>query len=75
MNNVNAEIKIEKDPRCGKASILGKGKIKFVLQCLFLPKCSANLNRAESRIFVTFRPNEGVSNEISVTNGYPFKKE
>jgi hypothetical protein len=33
------------------------------------------LNRAESRIFVTFRPKDGVSNEISVTSGYPFKKQ
>ena len=33
-----------------------------------------NLNRAESRIFVTFRPTETIRDEVSVTGGYPFKK-
>ena len=32
-----------------------------------------NLNRAESRIFVSFRPNDKIQNEISVTSGYNYK--
>ena len=31
------------------------------------------LNRDPSRLFVSFRPNENIKNEISVTNGYEFK--
>ena len=54
----------------------GKGKDKICFAVSIPTKMSpANLNRAESRIFVTFRPNDGVSNEIGVTNGYPFKKK
>jgi len=32
-----------------------------------------NINRAESRLFVTFRSADKVMNEISVTSGYPYK--
>jgi len=31
------------------------------------------LNRAESRIFVSFRANDKIQNEISVTSGYNYK--
>ena len=31
------------------------------------------LKRGPSRLFVSFRPNENIKNEISVTNGYEFK--
>ena len=31
------------------------------------------LKRDPSRLFVSFRPNENIKNEISVTNGYEFK--
>lgn len=33
-----------------------------------------NLNRAESRIFVTFRTKDKIRDEVSVTGGYPYKK-
>ena len=33
------------------------------------------LKRDPSRIFVSFRPNEKIKNEISVTNGYEFKQK
>ncbi len=33
-----------------------------------------NLNRAEARIFVTFRTKENIQDELSVTSGYPYKK-
>ena len=56
------------------ADIYKKDKICFAVS-IPTKMSPANLNRAESRIFVTFRPNDGVSNEISVTNGYPFKKK
>ena len=76
MNNVNAEIKIEKRFKMWESQYSGKGKDKICFAVSIPTKMSpANLNRAESRIFVTFRPNDGVSNEISVTNGYPFKKK
>ena len=32
-----------------------------------------NLNRAESRIFVSFRANDKIQNEISITSGYNYK--
>ena len=32
-----------------------------------------NLNRAESRIFVSFRANDKIQNEISVASGYNYK--
>jgi len=35
-----------------------------------LPK---KIKRDPSRLFVSFRPNENIKNEISVTNGYEFK--
>ena len=31
------------------------------------------LKREPSRLFISFRPNENIKNEISVTNGYEFK--
>ena len=31
------------------------------------------LKRDPSRLFISFRPNEKIKNEISVTNGYEFK--
>jgi len=32
-----------------------------------------NINRAESRLFVSFRSTDKVMNEVSVTSGYPYK--
>ena len=32
-------------------------------------------NKRDARLFVTFRPNEKISNEISVTAGYEFNKK
>jgi len=34
---------------------------------------SPKKNTREARLFVSFRPNDNVKNEISVTNGYEFK--
>ena len=40
-----------------------------------IKKEPGNLNRAESRIFVTFRTKGSVHDEVSVTSGYPYKKD
>jgi hypothetical protein len=32
------------------------------------------VNRGDIRLFVAFRPGEGVSNEVSFTGGYPFRE-
>lgn len=34
----------------------------------------ADVQRGDVRLFVAFRPGEGVSNEVSFTGGYPFKE-
>ena len=48
------------------------GKVCFVqsIPVLQAPK----KNKREARLFVTFRPNENISNEISATAGYEFNK-
>ena len=71
-----AQIKIQKKFKMWESQFYGEGKNKICFAVTMPTKMSpANLNRAESRIFVTFRPKDGVSNEISVTNGYPFKRK
>ena len=47
-------------------------KICFA-QSIPVVKAPKKLNRDPSRLFVSFRPNENIKNEISVTNGYEFK--
>jgi Invasion associated locus B (IalB) protein len=34
---------------------------------------TVQVNRGDIRLFVTFRPGEGVRNEVSFTGGYPFR--
>lgn len=34
-----------------------------------------NLNRAEARVFVTFRTKNNIQDEVSITSGYPYKKD
>lgn len=34
---------------------------------------TVDVNRGDIRLFVAFRPGEGVSNEVSFTGGYPFQ--
>ena len=67
-----AQIKIEKKYKMWESQFVVEGKSKICFAVSMPTNMSPkNLNRAESRIFVTFRPGDGVSNEISVTNGYP----
>ena len=49
-----------------------KGKICFA-QTKPVKRAPAAIKRNESRIFVTFRPNENVKDEISVTSGHAYK--
>ena len=71
-----AQIKIEKKYKMWESQFVVEGKSKICFAVSMPTRMSPkNLNRAESRIFVTFRPGDGVSNEISITNGYPFSKK
>ena len=47
-------------------------KICFA-QSIHVIRAPKKLKREPSRLFVSFRPNENIKNEISVTNGYEFK--
>ena len=47
-------------------------KICFA-QSIPIVRAPKKLKREPSRLFVSFRPNENIKNEISVTNGYVFK--
>ena len=47
-------------------------KICFA-QSIPVVKAPKKLKREPARLFVSFRPNENIKNEISVTNGYEFK--
>jgi len=47
-------------------------KICFA-QSIPVVKAPKKLKREPARLFVSFRPNEDIKNEISVTNGYEFK--
>ena len=42
-------------------------------QSIPIVRAPKKLKRDPSRLFVSFRPNENIKNEISVTNGYEFK--
>ena len=49
-----------------------KGKVCFA-QTKPVKRAPAAIKRKDSRIFVTFRPNENVKDEISITSGHPYK--
>ena len=44
-------------------------------QSIPVVRAPKKLKREPSRLFVSFRPNENIKNEISVTNGYEFKSK
>ena len=76
INGADAKIKIEKKFKMWESQYVEDGNNKTCFAVSMPTKMSpASLNRAESRIFITFRPHDGISNEISVTNGYPFQKK
>ena len=51
----------------------GKGKICFA-QTIPTERSPKNFKRDDSRLFVTFRKQEKIKNEISVTSGHVYKK-
>ena len=53
--------------------LLQDGNKTCFAQSIPIVKAPKKLKRDPSRLFVSFRPNEKIKNEISVTNGYQFK--
>ena len=51
----------------------GKGKVCFA-QTIPLERAPKNFKREASRLFVTFRKEEKIKNEISVTSGHEYKQ-
>jgi hypothetical protein len=49
-----------------------KGKICFA-QTIPTKRVSGSVKREESRLFVSFRPQENIKDEISITSGHPYK--
>jgi len=49
------------------------GKKTCFAQSIPVVRAPKKLKREPSRLFVSFRPDENIKNEISVTNGYDFK--
>ena len=50
----------------------GENKICFA-QSIPVVRAPKKIKRDPSRLFVSFRPDEDIKNEVSVTNGYKFK--
>ena len=75
-NFVNAEEKLKS---VGKFKdwetfvLLHDGNKTCFAQSIPVVRAPKKLKREPSRLFVSFRPNENIKNEISVTNGYAFK--
>jgi len=42
-------------------------------QSIPIVRAPKKIKRDPSRLFISFRPNENIKNEVSVTNGYEFK--
>ena len=55
--------------------LLQEGNKICFAQSIPIVRAPKKLKREPSRLFVSFRPNENIKNEISVTNGYEFKPE
>ena len=54
--------------------VLSQDGIKICFaQSIPIVRAPKKLKRKPSRLFISFRPNENIKNEISVTNGYEFK--
>ena len=54
--------------------ILSKDENKICFaQSIPVVRAPKKIKRDPSRLFVSFRPNENIKNEVSVTNGYEFK--
>jgi len=53
--------------------LLQDGNKTCFAQSIPVVRAPKKLKREPSRLFISFRPNENIKNEISVTNGYEFK--
>jgi len=53
--------------------VIQEGNKVCFAQSIPVVRAPKKLKRESSRLFVSFRPNENIKNEISVTNGYEFK--
>ena len=53
--------------------LLNEGNKICFAQSIPVVRAPKKIKRDPSRLFVSFRPNENIKNEISVTNGYEFK--
>ena len=53
--------------------LLKEGSKICFAQSIPVVRAPKKLKRDPSRLFVSFRPNENIKNEVSVTNGYEFK--
>ena len=53
--------------------LLQNGNKTCFAQSIPVVRAPKKIKRDPSRLFVSFRPNESIKNEISVTNGYNFK--
>jgi len=73
--HASAEIKIEGKFKNWESHFTKQGS-DLVCFAISMPikMQPKNLNRAESRIFVTFRTKGNIRDEVSVTGGYPYKK-
>ena len=49
-----------------------KGKVCFA-QTIPTKRAPSSIKREQSRLFVTFRPNENIKDEISLTSGHDYK--
>ncbi len=55
--------------------LLQNGNKTCFAQSIPVVRAPKKLKREPSRLFVSFRPEENIKNEISVTNGYEFKQK
>ena len=53
--------------------VMQEGNKVCFAQSIPIVRAPKKLKRDPSRLFVSFRPNENIKNEFSVTNGYEFK--
>jgi len=53
--------------------LLQDGNKTCFVQSVPVVRAPKKLKREPSRLFVSFRPDENIKNEVSVTNGYEFK--
>ena len=66
------KLKKWENTKIGKLTLLKVMLEKFVLHNLSLVLQAPKSNPRDARLFITFRPNKKILNEISITAGYDF---